>query len=816
MKKARSFGRSRSLGLGGRALPPDPPAGTADYDGFRWSTEVSRSRQQQQVQVQRQTRADEPASPPRLAASAKDTPPVSPERDNKIKTSGKWKAVADKASGQTYYYHTATKETTWNKPGGFVEKKGVAKWGNSNQKSVNNNKKEEKSGRTKRQGATPNPADAPGYGKETSAQIQTEGRTTSSNANKHIRSVSIPKKEARSVLTDEMSDLLHQHMTKSSQKGKVRFQDDNDDVSALVRISNPMHSIIFIYHYVYMNLASLFHIVFISYQHFLPYANTYTHIIYMQSMGTAGREFYGWEERGAKSKSGVFLSFGRMMKKGGRQGKKNGKATVSAYSKGRSMVGMGAISESNERMEEEEIATRPRTKAKGDSHPKPKAEDQLFSASSAASNPFPGYKKGISRPAERSSPPPSRVQVSANSSGELLRLNDTAYTPDFHFAESYDEADEPTVDDVLADLVQLASSPVGKVAERQIPPPAWTKEEQPPKVSRSSQAIGSLNQSADVSKDKIAQGDDGELPLSNNAASYDSLDNTLLQKQVSFLPAPKMATADAKPSSSGDKYIDAYKGLVDMYIPPDSKTKSGSPARSTKSSATAETLASSQPNNSSARTFSVGAGSSSAGDKKSKSSSLSSSSPKVALKNLVRLPSLKARSMGRSPSFKAVFSANKASNDDAWQKTASAGVPPVGIDQDVLAQQRASLDDDIYTAAAKASVAKVNTFDTADTAPSKNDYVSSAISDLFCAFDLDTICQPGRTRGGASQTLDTSLGTSYLKTPTSQAASSLTGSDCYGESAMPRMPNFAQQSAQSPQFSVYGSGDQIQWHAANP
>ena len=52
----------------------------------------------------------------------------------------------------------------------------------------------------------------------------------------------------------------------------------------------------------------------------------------------------------------------------------------------------------------------------------------------------------------------------------------------------------------------------------------------------------------------------------------------------------------------------------------------------------------------------------------------------------------------------------------------------------------------------------------------------------------------GRTRGGASQTLDTpylqtptSLGTSYLKTPTSQAASSLTGSDCYGESAMPRM-----------------------------
>jgi len=504
----------------------------------------------------------------------------------------------------------------------------------------------------------------------------------------------------------------------------------------------------------------------------------------MQSMGTAGREFYGWEERGAKSKSGVFLSFGRMMKKGDGQGKKNGKAAASAYPKGRSMVVMGAISESNEMLEEEDIIAQPgvnRRKAKGDSHPKPKAEDQLISSSSAASNPFPGYKKGISRPAERSSPPPSRVQVSANSSGELLRLNDTAYTPDFHFAESYDEADEPTVDDVLADLVQLASSSVGKVAERQIPPPASTKEEQPPKVSRSSQAI----------------------------------------------------TADVK-KSSGDEYIDAYKGLVKKYqnvLPPDSEAKSSSsPARSTKStksSATAETLASSQPNNSSARTSSVGAGSSSAGDKKSKSSSL---------KNLVRLPSLmKARSMGRSPSFKAVFSANKASNDDAGQKTASPDVPPVGIDQDVLTQQQASLDDDIYTGdfnvvrelvvnkARNAALAKANTFDTADTAPSKKDYVSSAISDLFCAFDLDNICQPGRTRGGASQTFDTpylqaptSPGSSYLKTPPSQAASSLTGSDCYCESAMPRMPNFAQQSAQSPQFSVYGSGDQIQWHAANP
>ena len=249
MEKALSFGRSRSLGMGGRTLPPDPPAGTADYDGFRWSTEVSRTRQQQQRQRQPQTKPSEPASPPRLAASTRDTPPVSPERNNKIKTSGKWKAVADKASGQTYYYHTATKETTWNEPADYDEKRDMGKRDSSNQTS-RNRKKKKNSDKTKLQSATPTQADAPGYGevKETTAQIQTEGRTTSSNANKPIRSVSIPKKEDRSVLTDEMSDLLHQHMTNSSQKGKVRFQDDDDDVSALVRMytSNPMHSSIYI------------------------------------------------------------------------------------------------------------------------------------------------------------------------------------------------------------------------------------------------------------------------------------------------------------------------------------------------------------------------------------------------------------------------------------------------------------------------------------------------------------------------------------------------------------------------------------------
>ena len=224
MEKVRSLGRSRSLG---RTLP-DPPAGIPDYDGFRWSTEVSRTRQQQPIQ--RQKRATAPASPPRLAASARDTPPVSPERNNKPKTSGKWKAVADKASGQTYYYHTETKETTWAKPDGYVEKKD-ANMGKQSSKS--NKKKKEKSGKTKRQGATPTPADAPGYG-EVKESARAEGRTNSS-ANKPIRSVSIPKKrESRSVLTDEMSD-LHRHM-KSNQKGKVRFQDDDDDVSALVSI----------------------------------------------------------------------------------------------------------------------------------------------------------------------------------------------------------------------------------------------------------------------------------------------------------------------------------------------------------------------------------------------------------------------------------------------------------------------------------------------------------------------------------------------------------------------------------------------------
>jgi len=37
--------------------------------------------------------------------------------------------VVDKTSGQTYYYHTATEETSWDKPDDYVEKKGVVKRG---------------------------------------------------------------------------------------------------------------------------------------------------------------------------------------------------------------------------------------------------------------------------------------------------------------------------------------------------------------------------------------------------------------------------------------------------------------------------------------------------------------------------------------------------------------------------------------------------------------------------------------------------------------------------------------------------------------
>ena len=36
---------------------------------------------------------------------------------------GKWKAVVDKASGDTYYFNTVTKETTWDRPAEYVEKK---------------------------------------------------------------------------------------------------------------------------------------------------------------------------------------------------------------------------------------------------------------------------------------------------------------------------------------------------------------------------------------------------------------------------------------------------------------------------------------------------------------------------------------------------------------------------------------------------------------------------------------------------------------------------------------------------------------------
>ena len=192
----------------------------------------------------------------------------------------------------------------------------------------------------------------------------------------------------------------------------------------------------------------------------------------------------------------------------------------------------------------------------------------------------------------------------------------------------------------------------------------------PPKMNRYSHAIGSFDQSTDLATEQKQK--DTKSPL-YIIASYDSNDNSLLQSRLSFPPAHKMVTEGSitlsnsgtppRPSS-GDEYIDAYQQAVSKY---NSKLTPASPARSTKSSATAETAAlsrTSTPANSPARSASkppsISTGSSSTENKKSRSSSTGGG-----LKNLVRMPSLrKARSMGRSASLKAMFSTTKAAGDN--------------------------------------------------------------------------------------------------------------------------------------------------------
>ena len=58
-----------------------------------------------------------------------EDPEAEAEHEEDQASGGKWKAVVDKTSGQTYYYHTVTQETTWDKPAGYVEKKGMVKRG---------------------------------------------------------------------------------------------------------------------------------------------------------------------------------------------------------------------------------------------------------------------------------------------------------------------------------------------------------------------------------------------------------------------------------------------------------------------------------------------------------------------------------------------------------------------------------------------------------------------------------------------------------------------------------------------------------------
>ena len=549
-------------------------------------------------------------------------------------------------------------------------------------------------------------------------------------------------------------------------------------------------------------------------------------------MGTAGREFYGWDAEG-KAKSGAFglgkkKSPNRLKKNHGLSGGKNNKHAGTASP----MATLGAIPETNEMAPEAPTAanevkawasavesTSPITHTKKSAAANNNASGLKSPSAVASSRAMsPRYKKTGNSSAGATSPSrsSSRAHISSHSSGELLRLNDRS---EYNFDED---------NELLANLV--ADSGLGKPSEVGRPshlpkskggeihddvtmvrtnsqghlPRTSPENIAPPKVNRYSQAVGSSDQSTDVATKQKQM--DAKSPL-YIIASYDSNDNSLLQSRLSFPPAHKMVTegtitpnsSGTPPGpSSGDEYIDAYQRAVSKY----NRLTPASPARSTKSSATAETAAlsrTSTPANSPARSASkppsISTGSSSTGDKKGKSSSTGGG-----LKNLVRMPSLrKARSMGRSASFKAMFSSTKAAEDniDAIHSTPHMPVNKSGggvdfidvgnISEDELARRQEiinhrrssltnedsleqndsyeSLEDDDYTEdfnvmkeimeynVGTSTKMRANTYDTGytgytgSTLPSMKNDVGNAISDLFCfnpvsAFDIDNICHP--------------------------------------------------------------------------
>ena len=598
-------------------------------------------------------------------------------------------------------------------------------------------------------------------------------------------------------------------------------------------------------------------------------------------MGTAGREFYGWDAEGT-AKSGAF-GLGKKMSPS-RLKKNHGLKKTKSRGTASPMAMLGAISESNEMAPENPTAsselkawdsavesTPPITNRKQSTVANHGAEDDLISPSAAASSRSmsPRYKKtgnsngGTTSPS-RSSPKARVSRISAHSSGELLCLNERAFSAESNFADDDENAKgRPTVA-VLADVV--ADPKVGRpLREGGRRSPLSTKGEihddvtmvrtnsqghlartspeslGPPKLGRYSQAVGSFDQSTDVATERKEK--DAKSPL-YIIASYDSNDNSLLQRRLSFPPASNMVTEGTialnssggtppRPSS-GDEYIDAYQQAVSKY---NSKLTPASPARSTKSSTTAETAAlsrtstpaSSSPAGSGSKPIPTSNGKSSTGDKKSNSSLRG-----TGLKKLVRMPSLrKSRSMGRSVSLKAMFSNTKPTviqdNLDFSSGVNGMGKAESGGEIDFIAfsdiagelakrsphtnEERfeqndtndsyGSLEDDDYTEdfnvvkeimenkAAGQTKIRADTFDTgytdytSDTFPSKTNDVGTAIADLFCFIPLnalDDLCLPTAVKGTTGR---------EPQTPMSETASYFAvNNDQVGK--VPPMPSFGE------------------------